>query len=54
LFENWVKWAEGARERPGSQKAFSQNLAARGFTVEHTRSGTMLSGIALKPQTYQT
>ena len=51
LYRDWKQWTENAGERPGSQKTFSQNLAARGLTVEHTRSGNVLSGIALKPQT---
>jgi len=31
LFESWREWCESAGEHPGSQKAFSQDLEAKGF-----------------------
>lgn len=41
LFESWQKWAEVAREVPGSKKRFSQMLQARGFVAKRqARSGS--------------
>jgi P4 family phage/plasmid primase-like protien len=49
LFRDWKSWADAAGERPGSQKAFSQNLEKRGFRREHGEKGATFFGIALKP-----
>lgn len=38
LYRSWVLWCEGAGEKPGSQKRFSQTLEAHGF--ERGRSTT--------------
>ena len=51
LYKNWQDWCEARGERSGSQKAFSQNLDARGFKRDHdsvTRRA-ILFGIALRP-----
>jgi putative DNA primase/helicase len=51
LFANWKGWTDAARERAGSQKAFSQNLEKRDF-VQARQGGTgksIFHGIALKP-----
>jgi len=48
LYESWSSWADGAGERPGSRKRFSQTLEARGFSpVRGDHRG--FRGIKLKP-----
>ena len=48
LFASWRQWAASAGEEPGSQKAFSQALEARGYRKSRTSSGRMaFEGIAL-------
>ena len=48
LFASWRQWAAGAGEEPGSQKAFSQALEARGYRKSRTPRGQMaFEGIAL-------
>ena len=48
LFGSWRRWALGAGEEPGSQKAFSQALEARGYRKTRTTNGRMaFEGIAL-------
>jgi putative DNA primase/helicase len=51
LFRSWTSWAETAGEHAGSQKRFSQALAARGFVPRRDgstgRAG--FDGIAVKP-----
>jgi putative DNA primase/helicase len=49
LFASWEKWAGAAREYVGSKKRFSQALSARDFKSDHSRGGTVFTGIALKP-----
>jgi putative DNA primase/helicase len=39
LFKSWSAWAAQAGERPGSQKAFTQTLAARGFQSDRATQG---------------
>ena len=39
LFASWKSWAEAASEPPGSQKRFSQALAARGYAAERLSGG---------------
>lgn len=39
LFASWKAWAEKTGESPGTQKAFSQTLDARGFESKKTNRG---------------
>jgi putative DNA primase/helicase len=46
---DWVAWHEQIGEHAGSQRAFSQDLAAReGIRNERTRTGRMFIGLSLK------
>ena len=47
LFRSWRQWAEIAGEYVGSQKRFSQNLEARGYTLSKTRTGNVFVGLRL-------
>ena len=50
LDNNGKNWSEAAGERPGSQRRFSQALEGCGFAEpQHERTGSIFSGIALKP-----
>jgi len=52
LFGSWKEWAERMGEAPGSAKAFSQKLQARGFEraeIGHQKARGY-KGIALKPR----
>ena len=49
LYQSWKKWAEGAGEHPGTNKALTKTLDERGFRHKHERDGAMFYGIALKP-----
>ena len=50
LYNSWKNWSEAAGERPGSsQRRFSQALEGCGFAKRHERTGSIFSGIALKP-----
>jgi putative DNA primase/helicase len=48
LFACWKKWSDTAGEYAGSQKRFSENLAARGFTPMRTKAARGFSGIRLR------
>jgi putative DNA primase/helicase len=49
LFADWRQWAEENGEFVGSQKRFSENLAARGgFMPERTKTARGFRGISLK------
>jgi putative DNA primase/helicase len=50
LFGSWRSWAEKAGEHPGTMKRFVQNLEARGFTWERTRTGRGFRGVRLDSQ----
>jgi putative DNA primase/helicase len=45
LFSSWRTWAESAGEPAGSQKKFSQSLEGRGFTKQHSNTGTIFQGL---------
>jgi putative DNA primase/helicase len=45
LYRSWKEWAEGAGEKPGSQKRFSQALDARGFASRRMEQGRQYQGI---------
>lgn len=47
LFQDWKRWAENAGEYVGSQKRFSQNLEARGFATNRTRTERAFVGLSL-------
>jgi P4 family phage/plasmid primase-like protien len=51
LFQAWRRWADAAGEYVGSQKRFSQNLEARGFTTSRTRTERIFVGLELVPVT---
>lgn len=46
LFADWTLWCERNGEKPGSHKRFSEQLEARGFQPERTRSARGFNGIA--------
>ena len=48
LFESWQEWAKTHDEACGSQKLFSENLEARGFTKTRTSAARGFQGIALR------
>ena len=48
LYENYKVWAERVREQVLSQKAFSQSLEERGFTVRRTHGRSVFDGIAIR------
>jgi putative DNA primase/helicase len=48
LFESWKTWAEAAGEFVGSQRRFSQDMQAHGFTPQRNMAGRGFLGIALK------
>lgn len=47
LYRDWANWAAENGERGGSQKAFSQNLKARGLEKMKSRSGHGFRGVVL-------
>ena len=49
LYDSWSNWCEGEGERPGTKKAFSQNMTAHGFQSGKERHQRIFSGIRLKP-----
>ena len=48
LFSDWKAWAESSREYAGSQKSFSENLAARGVAQVRTKAARGFGGIRLR------
>jgi P4 family phage/plasmid primase-like protien len=48
LFSDWKTWAESNREYAGSQKRFSENLAARGFAQVRTKAARGFGGVRLQ------
>lgn len=48
LYRSWTAWCESTGEKPDSQKRFSQNLEARGFSRDRTSGARMFKGIAPK------
>jgi putative DNA primase/helicase len=48
LFANWKQWADSNGEYGGSQKRFSENLAARGFAPQRTKTARGFGGIRLR------
>ncbi len=49
LYQSFKAWSERAGERPMSQKRFTQVVQARGYGIEHTRSGNRVFGVRLRP-----
>jgi putative DNA primase/helicase len=47
LFADWTAWAESNREYTGTQKRFSENLAARGYAQARTKAARGFSGLRL-------
>jgi putative DNA primase/helicase len=52
LFGSWKAWAEKAGEAAGSSKSLSQTLVNRGFTSKRARTGTIFSGIRIRPSSF--
>lgn len=48
LFIDWKAWAESNDEIAGSQKRFSENLAARGYRPNRKNTGRGFEGITLR------
>ena len=54
LFASWSEWAGKSGEYVGSQKRFSQNLEARGFTPHrHRQLGRGFNGLRLPSPDYR-
>ncbi len=49
LFRTWCRWCEDEGEEHGTQTAFSNELANRGFDKEKTRTGALWRGIRPLP-----
>ena len=47
LYNSWKEWADRAGEYSGSQKDFSQRMAARGFEKKKLRRGAQFIGIVV-------
>jgi putative DNA primase/helicase len=47
LFYDWKRWCEATGEYAGSQKRFSQNLEARGFIANRTKTERVFMGLRL-------
>lgn len=47
LYRDWTSWALAAGEKPGSQKAFSQSLEAKGYQKRPGARHATFEGIAL-------
>lgn len=54
LYRHYVKWSEGAGERPLSQKKFGMRLEERGLRRRRTGKGYEYIGIAVREDTDQT
>jgi putative DNA primase/helicase len=50
LWSDWQQWANTHDEVCGSQKRFSENLEARGFTKTRTNAARGFQGIGLQPK----
>ena len=50
LFADWKAWAARGGEPAGTQKRFSQNLEARGFTLRKRSHGNGFEGLHLVPR----
>ena len=48
LFSSWKQWTDTAGEYAGSQKRFSDNLVARGFSPMRTKAARGFSGIRMR------
>jgi putative DNA primase/helicase len=48
LWQSWRNWCESARERPGTRKSFSQELARAGFEAKKESHVRGYTGIALR------
>lgn len=47
LFTAWSDWCREIREEPGSEKAFSESMAARGLEKTKTSAGMIYRGVML-------
>ena len=47
LFRSFCEWCEAAKERPGTQKAFSQRLQSHGYHKKREADGVHFHGIRL-------
>jgi putative DNA primase/helicase len=45
LYKSFKEWAEGAGERPGTQRAFSMALESHGYRKEKTMDGRYFHGL---------
>jgi putative DNA primase/helicase len=50
LYASWVNFARSRGEEPGSQKAFSAQLQARGFSLKRTNSVRGFAGLRLQSE----
>jgi putative DNA primase/helicase len=49
LWTDWCQWTDANHEWTGKEKAFSQNLAARGFRPDRDMKGRFFHGLKLRP-----
>lgn len=48
LYRAWAEWCERYEDMPGSHKAFSADMASRGFAKVRTSVGVMVKGLRLR------
>jgi putative DNA primase/helicase len=48
LWQSWRNWCESARERPGTRKAFAQEMIRAGFEAKQESRVRGYTGIALR------
>jgi P4 family phage/plasmid primase-like protien len=48
LYAAWVRWCQGMGEEPGSQKAFSERLPAKGIGVRKSGGTKIRTGVRLR------
>jgi putative DNA primase/helicase len=50
LYTDWKDWTSANGLAAGSNKTFTQALADRGYECKHTRNGSQISGLGLRPK----
>ncbi len=50
LFKSWSSWALATGIPPGKRTSFLDSLRAKGFTSQHTRTGTTFAGLRVTPR----
>ncbi len=47
LFTAWTAWCHASGEQPGTEKAFAESLANRGYAKKRTSAGQAYQGLML-------